>query len=118
MKEVLPIIEIRRGDSKVLKFQRKNPNGVIQTPINEVFFTVKETQNKNQFIFQKKLNDGIEFNSTDYYYRITITPSDTNGLEYGYYKYDIEVKDGGYVRTINLGYFHVKEEITFPVNEV
>ena len=112
------MIKITRGDTKVLKFQRKNNEGVIQEEADEMFFTVKPNAYLEDYIFQKKLNVGITFDDSDYYYRVTILPSDTNGLYYGTYKYDIEVKNGdNYVRTIDKGDFIVGKEVTFPGNE-
>ena len=112
------MISIRRGDTKVLKFQRKNEEGVIETEAKELYFTVKENSNKQNYLFQKTLNDGITFNTEDFYYRITIYPSDTDNLYYGTYLYDIEVKEDDYVKTIDLGELVVKEEATFAGNEV
>ena len=114
------MIEITRGDTMVLKFQRKDKDGnVITQKADEIFFTVKVNAFLDNYIFQKKLNSGITFNNEDYYYRITILPTDTEGLYYGTYKYDIEVKNGNdYVCTIDIGDFIVKEEVTFARNEV
>lgn len=112
------MIGIVRGDTKVLKFQRKNDDGVITEKASEVYFTVKENSNKSDYILQKKLDDGIDFSTEDYYYRITISPEDTNKIYYGTYKYDIEVKEEEYTKTIDIGDFIVKEEVTFAENEV
>ena len=112
------MIDIVRGDTKILKFQRKNDEGVITDKAKELYFTVKETTNKSDYILQKKLDDGIEFDTSDHYYRITISPEDTNNLYYGTYKYDIEVKEDEYTKTIELGDFIIKEEVTFVGNEV
>ena len=112
------MISITRGDTKVLKFQRKNEDGVIETEAKELYFTVKENSNKQNYLFQKTLDNGITFSDEDYYYRITISPDDTNNLYYGTYMYDIEVKEDDYVKTIDLGEFVIKEEVTFAGNEV
>lgn len=112
------MISITRGDTKILKFQRKNEDGVIETEAKELYFTVKENSNKQDFSFQKTLDNGISFSDEDYYYRITIYPDDTNKLYYGNYKYDIEVKEDDYVKTIDLGDFVITEEVTFVGNEV
>lgn len=112
------MIGITRGDTKVLKFQRKNEDGVIETEAKELYFTVKENSNKQNYLFQKTLDNGITFNTEDFYYRITINPSDTDNLYYGIYQYDIEVKEDNYVKTIDLGEFVIKEEVTFAGNEV
>lgn len=112
------MISITRGDTKVLKFQRKNKDGIIETEAKELYFTVKENSNKQNYLFQKTLDNGITFNTEDFYYRITINPSDTDNLYYGTYQYDIEVKEDDYVKTIDLGEFVITEEVTFVGNEV
>lgn len=112
------MISLTRGDTEILKFQRKNDDGIIQEVASEVYFTVKESSVKTDYIFQKTLGDGIEFSTEDYFYRITINPEDTNDLYYGKYKYDIEVKEDDYTKTISIGDFIITEEITFAENEV
>ena len=113
------MIKIVRGDSEILKFQRKDvDNNVITQKATELYFTVKENTLSENYLFQKKLDDGITYNTTDYYYRITINPEDTNNLYYGIYKYDIEVKNSDYVKTIDFGDFIIIDEVTFAGNEV
>lgn len=112
------MISITRGDTQILKFQRRNKDGIITTKANEMYFTIKENTNQKKYLLQKKLDDGISFNNEDYYYRITINSTDTDDLSYGKYKYDIEVKDTNYVKTISIGDFIITEEVTFVGNEV
>lgn len=112
-------MEIIRGDNKTCKFQRKDNNGaVIQYPASEVYFTVKESNLRDEFLFQKKLSDGtMSFDTEDFYYRFEILPADTNDLSYGTYEYDIERIYLGKVKTISIGTLKVNKEITFASNE-
>ena len=110
-------MNITRGDTKSFKFQRKSDGQPITTIADKIYFTVKETNYTNDMIFQKTIDD-MTFDE-EYYYHFTILPEDTNDLEYGDYKYDIEVKIGDtYVKTISKGIFKIEDETTHATNEV
>lgn len=113
-------MEITRGDNKQFKLQRKDVDGnVIEVEADEMFFTVKYTQNHTEFLIQKKLSDGgIVFNGTDFYYRFELLPADTDNLTYGTYRYDVERIASGKKQTIAIGTFEITEEVTFASNEV
>lgn len=113
-------MEITRGDDKRFKFARKNKTGeIIEQIADEVYFTVKSTSYIEEYIFQKKLSTGeIEFSDEDFYYRFWINSTDTDGLAYGDYEYDIERIVDGKKRTIAKGRFTIEKEITFVGNEV
>ena len=110
---------ITRGDTHSYKFQRLDGEG---QPIEErapsVYFTVKDSNNEEEIIFQKTIED-MRYDE-EFFYHFTIYPEDTNDMYYGSYDYDIEVKytDGNYVRTIAKGKFIVEEETTWKANEV
>lgn len=110
---------ITRGDTHSYKFQRLDGE---KQPIEEqapsIYFTVKDSNNEKEIIFQKTIED-MTFDE-NYFYHFTIWPEDTNDMYYGSYDYDIEVKytDGNYVRTIAKGKFIVEEETTWKANEV
>lgn len=112
-------INIIRGDTKKLKFIRKDNNDetILIQPDN-IYFSVKDNTKTKIIKIQKTLED-MEFNQETGEYTFTILPSDTNELSYATYKYDLEVKDGeNYIQTIALGDFVVEEEVTFADNEV
>ena len=110
-------IKIRRGDTKAFKFQRKSNGEPITEIAENIYFTVKRNSKLNDFIFQKTIDD-MNFDE-NYFYHFTIYPEDTNGLQYGNYEYDIEVKIGDeYVKTIAIGTFIIDKEVTFVGNEV
>lgn len=109
-----------RGDTQGFKFQRKNINDEIITSIpTNVYFTVKDNVNNDNFIIQKTLDNGsITFSKDDNYYHFIIEPNDTNNLNYGCYVYDIEIIQNDYVKTVKKGYLELTNEVTFQSNEV
>ena len=111
------MIELIRGDSLSLKFKRLDAQGqAITTEADEVYFTVKKSYNDTDFILQKTLSD-MTFDN-DGTYHISILPEDTEDLMYGKYVYDLEVLVGtDYKKTIAIGDFIIKEEVTFSSNE-
>lgn len=114
--------EFPRGDSFLLdKFRPVDKAGnVVQLQDTDtLYFTVKRDSYTNNFLFQKKLNEGIKLQD-DGYYHITIDPADTNGLDYGPYVYDIQLKrtqPKDYVKTLINGTITLAEEVTWEVNE-
>lgn len=112
-------MELIRGDTLKLKFQRKNKSGeVITTKPDFLFFTVKSSYYSKDYLFQKRLDRDISFSEEDNCYRFTINPEDTGYLSYGSYVYDIEVITGDTVKTIAKGNLKITEEVTFAENEV
>lgn len=110
-------MNITRGDTKSFKFQRKSEGQPITAEADNIYFTVKYSNSVEDALIQKTISD-MTFDE-NYFYHFTILPSDTNGLEYGNYSYDIEVKVGDtYVKTIAKGTFTIEEETTFAENEV
>jgi hypothetical protein len=109
-------MEITRGDTKGLTFKRKNSDGsIITTKADKVYFTVKKSSVTGNVVFQKTIED-MTFD-LDGTYHFVINPSDTNGLTYGNYVYDLEVKIGNYVKTISKGDFVITDEVTHEENE-
>ena len=113
-------IEIIRGDTKTLKFQRRTTNNeVITEKPDKMFFTVKTGYYSKDYLFQKRLDTDIIYKEEDNYYYFTVNPEDTNELNYDDdYVFDIEIIKGDTVKTIAKGKFAVKEEVTFAENEV
>ena len=116
------MIEIVRGDTLKLSFTRLDSNGdAIKSTPSAIYFTVKDSTSSNTVLFQKTIED-MSMNSETGKWTFYITPSDTNELYYGSYKYDIEVKDildeQEYTKTIAIGDFKIKEEVTFVSDEV
>lgn len=112
-------IEIIRGDTKTLKFQRRTTNDeVITEKPDKMFFTVKTGYYSKDYLFQKRLDTDIIYNEEDNYYYFTINSSDTDKLDYSDYVFDIEVITGDTVKTIAKGTLKVESEVTFAENEV
>ena len=113
-------MQIRRGNYKLFKFQRKNENREVITDLpDKMWFTVKDNANKKEFIFQKKLNDGITYTQEDNYYHIEIKQDDTEKLAYGNYEYDIKIKYGeDKPKTLIVGNFEITKVVTHKENEV
>jgi len=109
-------MEITRGDTHSYYFQRKRDGEPITTEAENIYFTVKNNNYNEEVVFQKTIDD-MDFDE-NYYYHFTINPEDTNGLDYGDYVYDIEVKIDTYTRTIAKGILSITKEATFPKNEV
>lgn len=112
-------IDVIRGDTKVLKIQRKNKDGeVITTKPDKMFFTVKKNYHIKDYLFQKRLDEDIIYDEDENFYYITINPSDTDDKSYGSYVFDIEIITDNIVKTIAIGTFNILKEVTFAENEV
>jgi hypothetical protein len=110
------IIQIIRGDTAKYKFQRLDGDGqVITTLPDSLYFTVKESANKLNYVFQKTLDDMTV--DSDGTYHFIVEPEDTNGLQYGSYAYDIEVIIDGVKTTVAFGTFTILPEVTWVQNE-
>lgn len=112
------MIRLTRGDSANWVFQRKSCDGsvIIEQP-PEITFTVRTTP-EGSVILQRKLSDGgITFNEDDSTYHIIISPADSSVLEPRVYGYDIEVRDGDYVKTIALDKLIIIADYTHATEE-
>jgi hypothetical protein len=109
-------MELTRGDSAPLKFQRKDANGdpILIAPA-QMYFTVKKDWNQTDYVFQKTLADMTM--SEDGYWHFVIEPSDTAVLPIGNYVFDIEVTVEGNVHTIAKGTLKLTAEATWVQNK-
>lgn len=112
------MIRLTRGDSANWIFQRKSCDGsVITEQPPEITFTVRTTP-EGAVILQRKLSEGgITFNEDDSTYHIIISPADSAMLEPRTYGYDIEVRDGDYVKTIALDKLTIVADYTHATEE-
>ena len=112
------MIRMPRGDIRLVRFVVNDP-GATKTEIDfsEIYFTVKKTSRDKSFLFQKRLTTGgIEkLDSGDY--EIKIEPNDTNKLDYGNYKFDIQLIYEDELKETFVGDFILTDEITFDENE-
>ena len=110
-------IELIRGDTLDLKFQRKLINNEVITSVpDEMYFTVKNNYSEDDYLIQKRLGESITYNEEDHYYYFTIESVDTDNLGYNSYVYDIEIVKDGKVKTILKGKLKIKQEVTFAIN--
>lgn len=112
-------IEMTRGDTLKLKFQRKTENQeVIFEKVDEMYMTFKASIYSEKILFQKSLNDGtITYDSETGYYHVVIEPEDTENLSYCKdYVFDVEITKGNTVKTIIKGTLNLTEEVTFACN--
>ena len=108
-------ITLRRGDTKLLKFTRKDMMGQpILDIVDSVYFTVKPVNLKGKALIQKKLND-MNFDPATGEYHFRIESEDTESLTFQTYRYDVQ---DGIKKTIAYGDFKVLEEVTFKSDEV
>lgn len=109
-------MEMVRGDTFRFKFKRKTKSGetIIDLP-QKMYITFKYGDEKEP-LFQKKLNDGITFDSE--YYHVVINPEDTNDLPFSKLVYDVEIINNDEPKTIYVGELELTREVTFACNEV
>ena len=112
-------MQITRGNTKYLKFQRHYCDDEVITELPQnIYFSIKYDYNQDEFLIQKTLNNGIEYDTKDNYYYITINPDDTEDLPYGKYYFDIKVVDNDYKNTIACDELEITERVTSANNEV
>lgn len=108
-------MEFIRGDTAKYKFKRIDADGnVITTKADKIYFTVKTNGYSDDILLQKTIDD-MEFDGQ--YYHFIIQPEDTDDMNYGTYRYDVEVIQDG-VKTTTVGEIIINEEITFASDEV
>lgn len=111
------LIKFARGDSHQAGFVMKRNGSIVDDPFDEIYFTVKRNYSDRDFLFQKTLSNGGIVYGGDGRYTIFIQPEDTNGLEFGDFDFDIEVKNNdGYKRTF-YGELKLTKEVTHYYNE-
>ena len=112
------IIAFARGDSYERGFVLKNKSSgqPITTVYDEIYFTVKKYHTDKDYLFQKKLTSGGIQSDGDGHYTLFILPEDTNGLQFGKYECDIELKKDSYKRTFS-GTLELLKEVTHANNE-
>lgn len=115
-------IELIQGDASVIyKFQRKNLEGqAIETKCEKMWFTVKKSTIDDEPVIQKTLDDGITFDSNDFFYRFQIDEEDSEKLQIREYGFDIAIiNEAGEKKTIlNNGILKILDHYTKKENEV
>lgn len=100
-------IYLTRGDSASLEIRITRADGTVYFPAegDELTFTLKRSVRDEESIISKKASaDG----------KISIEPSDTAGLAFGEYRYDVQLntKEGKVYTVVEPDSFFVCEEVT------
>ena len=112
-------LKLIRGDTKKIRVRLlDSARSEIHLGANDqLYFTVKSSALQEEAEITKYIGSGITY--SDGYYHITINSIDTDELDYGTYKYDIQlVTDLPLKRTLVYGNITILNEITFKGNEV
>lgn len=100
-------VMLTRGDTAVLKIEIQKDDGTPYElkPTDTLVMTIKANTTVKDIIIQKAAVNGV----------ITIAASETEQLKYGYYYYDVELRQAdGFVSTIISPHsFVICEEVTF-----
>jgi hypothetical protein len=109
-------ITMPRGDLRKVKFCARQGES-LTTDLTEVYFTVKNTTRASSVLFQKRLSTGDIVLGEDNYYHFSINPEDTDELDYGAYKFDIEIIKDDEIKQTKVGVLTLTDEVTFASNE-
>lgn len=110
-------IEFSRDDSYERGFQLKRNGEPDTTVFDEIYLTVKKRAFERNAMIQKRLTDGGIVSDGDGHYTVFFRPEDTDGLDFGEYVYDIEVRKDDFCRTLCVGKFIMGSEVTHRCNE-
>lgn len=108
-------MKMTRGDTKKFKFKRQTKDGQVITNLpSKMYITFKKHDYLKEFVFQKRLDEGITYNNETNYYHVVINPEDTCDLHCGCKElyYDIEILVNDEVKTINKGVLEIETDIT------
>lgn len=110
--------EFIRGDTFRFKFKLydRNQNVLKLSDEDELYFTMKSSANKTNFVLQKRYSRGEITEEDDYYY-ITLTHLDTGNLKSGNYVYDIQLTSNELVKTLVEGNITLSQDVTHVSNE-
>lgn len=121
-------LAINKGNSKKYKLQLldQNDNIILFEKDIMVYFTVKEDPYSIDYVFQKRLGNGISFSEETNMYIIEIFVEDTDSLFYKDYFYDIAIVRNAGLESANkkekttvlVGNFTVEHVATLKINEV
>lgn len=112
------LLKFARGDSyeKGFVLRNKSTKQPILTEFNEVYFTVKNHYDDDEYCFQKRMSDGNIVYDGQGHYTLFIYPEDTDGMAIGKYDCDIEFVKEYYKRTF-AGELELTKEVTHVSNE-
>ncbi len=114
-------LSLVRGDTGKFKINLidEEENQIVLGNGDQIYFTVKENFELDDFVLQKKIGDGITLGD-DNCYHLLLNPEDTDNLKFKDYVYDIAVVIGSEVKqkaTVKRGTFKIDYEATHAGNE-
>lgn len=110
------MIYITRGDTQPLTWTRLDPAGHTITDAPEaMYLTIKRGWDVTDFVIQKKLTDMTQDENGGWH--TIIAASETAGLNYGTYVFDLEVTVLGCVTTICKDELMITKEATWAANK-
>lgn len=112
-----------RGDLEIRTFQIRSPDGQggsepFIDELDEIFLTAKKNFNDRNYKFQKRYTSGDIVPLGNGVYQFRIEPSDTDGLAFGEYDFDIELLIEGELKKTFTGKLILTAESTHAYNEV
>ena len=99
-----------RGDTFAFDFKFFDC-GNLNLTINSVYFSCRRCDSDDDYIFQKKLGDGIT-ELSELNYRVRVAPEDTENVEPGKYRYDLQLGIGADIYTPILGDLILVRDVT------
>ena len=112
------MIRMPRGDIKLVRFLVNDPNGTAtEVDFTEIYFTVKKSTKDRLYQFQKRLSTGgiVKLGLGDY--ELKIEPKDTSKMNYGDFKFDIQLEYEDQLKETFVGDFVLTDEVTYIENE-
>ena len=84
-------ISLIRGETTIWKFQRKDSSGAVITDVpDEMYCSIKANYDDSDYVIQKSYTDG-DITYADGWWTITLSASDTLGLNVGKYVVDVKL---------------------------
>lgn len=109
-------IEFPRGDSYERGFILKRGNEPDTTVYDNIYLTIKKTATDRDFQLQKTLSGRGIVSDGDGHYTVYFEPGDTDGMEFGEYVFDIELRKDTFCKTF-VGKLNLSAEVTHRNNE-
>lgn len=100
-----------RGDTLAFLFELVPSIGENTYILDSAYFSVKENVDDEEYVFQKRLDNGISL-INDNTYRVKVEPNDTYNLDPGIYNYDLQITLNEEVQTILKGKLKIENDIT------
>lgn len=104
---IIDLKGLTRGDTICFNIKGRG----INQNLSNAYFSVKNSKDSYEYIFQEKLNNGIKEIELGHY-QVRIAPNTTQNLELGTYFYDVQLEFGEDIITAMKGRFELTYDIT------